>query len=225
MRKSWNKIFYEYGEKVGECIYLYEVYSKTGVRRAMFKCYCGVIFESRIDHVKGRRTKTCGCGWERAVAKSRVKHEMRNSPLYHRWTGMNNRCNNPNDPQYNNYGERGIRVCDAWRRNFKVYHDYMISLPHALEDGYSIDRIDNNGNYEPGNIRWATKHIQNTNKRKNQSNSSGYIGVYRHGNRYSSSIVVYGQKNYFGRFNFLEDALDARNNFIIKNQLTEYEIQ
>ena len=78
---------------------------------------------------------------------------------------MRARCNNPNNKSYKNYGARGITVCDEWNRDFQTYWNYVSKLDHYGEEGYTLDRIDNNKGYEPGNVRWATKSEQERNKR------------------------------------------------------------
>lgn len=67
------------------------------------------------------------------------------------------------------YGGRGITVCEEWRNDFVAFYNYVSALPHYNDDGYSLDRIENNGNYEPGNVRWATRAVQNNNRRNNRS--------------------------------------------------------
>lgn len=82
---------------------------------------------------------------------------------------MKQRCNNPNDHGYKNYGGRGIKVCKEWEDSFQAFYDYVSVLPHFGEEGRSLDRIDNEGDYEPGNVRWATRKEQNFNKRTNKN--------------------------------------------------------
>jgi hypothetical protein len=94
---------------------------------------------------------------------------------YNSWSSMKKRCFNINNPDYKYYGGRGITVCDEWKKSFKSFFEYIGEKP---KDGkrYSIDRIDVNGNYEPGNVRWADGVTQARNRRP-RYNKTGYQGV------------------------------------------------
>lgn len=101
------------------------------------------------------------------VIKEKLKHpsnRVRHS-LYPVWRAMIDRCNSPNNRAYKNYGGRGIKVCQRWMDDFLYFVEDMGERPK----GYSLDRIDNNGDYCPDNCRWTTRHIQNCNKRDNTS--------------------------------------------------------
>lgn len=130
------------------------------------KCKCGEIFISQPSYTSGRCKK---CGIEKAAKLNRKhgespKHGRNATRLYEIWTGMKNRCYNPNNHSYYAYGERGIKVCAEW-------HEYLKFKEWAMNNGYSdnlsIDRIDVNCDYEPGNCRWATQKEQMRNTRKN----------------------------------------------------------
>ena len=95
--------------------------------------------------------------------KGHLKHGLRNTRLYRIWANIKTRCYNENDPHFERWGKRGIKMCDEWRNDFKVFYDW--SMSHGYSDELTIDRIDNDGNYEPKNCRWTTIKEQNKNKR------------------------------------------------------------
>jgi len=84
------------------------------------------------------------------------------SPEYRVWAGLIRRCENPRDRNFGNYGGRGIRVCFQWRQSYRAF---VADVGRRPSERHSIDRIDVNGNYEPGNVRWATKKVQARNVR------------------------------------------------------------
>jgi len=114
--------------------------------------------------------------------ENRTKH-----PLYHTYNNMKKRCMNPNSIDFINYGGRGIKIADKWLApyGFKNFSDYVGDRPM----GMSLDRIDNNGNYEPGNVRWATRIEQNSNQRMKKNNKTGYRGVYENGYSYIARVA------------------------------------
>ena len=144
-------------------------------------------------------------------------------PLWKHYHNMMNRCYNNNVREFVNYGGRGITVCGEWAENPWAYYEYVESLPDFGVDGYTVDRIDNDGNYEPGNLRWTDRRTQNLNRRKNKNNTTGYTGVARFKkNRVSAEITV-NYKNYkIGYFDTAAQANAARVDYLIENELHEY---
>lgn len=118
------------------------------------KCpYCGTFFDVRITNLRIGQ-KSCGC------KKGNIKHMMKGTRPYQTWRGMKDRCTNPNTKYWKRYGGRGIKICKEWL-NFECFWKDM---KDTYDDTLSIDRIDNNGDYEPSNCRWATMEEQSINK-------------------------------------------------------------
>jgi hypothetical protein len=120
------------------------------------RCECGNTTIVAGSDLRRGGTKSCGCG-------RRTQGGGHKAPEYSTWKMMKARCYNTNNAEYKNYGARGITVCDRWRHSFVNFLNDMGPRPFA---GASIDRIDNNGNYELGNCRWATPLEQGQNTRK-----------------------------------------------------------
>ena len=116
---------------------------------------------------KGSLTASCGfCHTSPPVKEYKIRRR-----IYHVWSGIKERCNNPNSQAYKDYGGRGIKICDDWNNNFDAFYGYMSKLEHFNEPGRSIDRINNDGDYCPGNVRWATAKEQANNQRKRRKNN------------------------------------------------------
>ena len=127
--------------------------------RWLCKCECGkekVIFSSAL---KSGHTKSCGCLNLENVKKSNMKYNKYGSREYNSWASMKRRCTDPNAINYKYYGGRGITYCKRWEK-FENFYEDMGPRP----EGKSINRIDNDGNYEPKNCKWSTSTEQNNNK-------------------------------------------------------------
>lgn len=150
----------------GRTFGLLEVVERTGAirhRQALWRCRCvcgGEIARTSTALTKGVTT-SCGCATSEAISRGRRTHGQSKSGLYRRWMAMNTRCTNPNADNYGRYGGRGISVHPEWRRFEAFERDMGVGFSSELE----LDRIDTNGNYEPGNCRWVPRTVNSLNKR------------------------------------------------------------
>jgi len=149
------------GDKFNRWTIIREVEQQWKHRMFQCKCSCGTTKVITLQSLKRGASKSCGC----LLKETTTKHGMWKSPEYNTWAKIKQRCHNPKDRAWHNYGRRGIKVCKEWRRSFEVFFAYVGKRPSA---NHSLDRYPNNdGNYEPGNVRWATASEQRLNKRPN----------------------------------------------------------
>lgn len=144
---------------------------------------------------------------------SHIRHGDRYSPEYMSWLHMKQRCTNPKDRAYKNYGGRGIKVCEAWLSDYRVFLQNMGRKPTPQ---HSIDRKDNDGDYTPDNCRWATSLEQNINQRVRKDNTSGYRGVYARGKKWAAYVRHSGLAINLGVFDDPTEAAYVRDQVAIQ---------
>ena len=195
--------------------------SKKKARFGRYKCgFCGTEFKANTQGILRGKTKSCGCYKKRRISEANKTHGLGSTRLYSIWKEIRRRTLNPKHKSYNNYGGRGITICDEW---LDVQNFYNWALLNGYEEnkGLSIDRIDVNGNYCPENCRWTTQTIQNRNQRIYKNNTSGYKGVSfnKREGKYVAQINVDKKQISLGHFQTAEDGAIAYNNYIIENNL------
>ena len=132
------------------------------------KCSCGTECVRDIVYLSGKtRAPSCGC-WRHQIlsagaTKRATRHGCTGTPEHRAWLDMKCRCSSESHACWHHYGGRGIRVCPEWMASFEAFLDHIGPRPSKT---HSLDRVDNDGNYEPGNVRWATRKQQNSNMRR-----------------------------------------------------------
>lgn len=153
------------GNRYGRLTVIERAESPMEERHWLCLCDCGNKAVCSTGNLRSGNSRSCGCYQRDKARKRATKHGHRGERLNWVWSSMKQRCSNPNNVGYKNYGGRGIMVCEEWQ-------EYEPFRKWALENGYSegllLDRQDNNGNYEPKNCRWVTRIEQNRNKRSNR---------------------------------------------------------
>ena len=193
--------------------------SKRKERFGVYKCgFCGNEFRARTSSVKFGNTKSCGCYNKRRLSETHKTHGLKSTRLYNIWSKLKGRVLNPKNKSYKDYGGRGVSICDEW---LDVQNFYDWAMSNGYSDELSIDRIDNDGKYEPSNCRWATQTIQNRNRRISKNNTSGYKGVSYNKRRgdYRAQIMVNLKSIHLGYFKTAVEGAIAYNNYIIENNL------
>ena len=158
-----KKIKVEPGKTFGRWTILSPAEPKGKRRRSFWKCecLCGVIKEVSQISLRRGASKSCGCLRIDNLSETLTKHGMSFTKEYQAWRDMKDRCKNPNNKHYKHYGGRNIQVCQRWAENFQNFYNDLGEKP----EGTSLDRLDPDGNYEPGNVMWRSFKKQTDNRR------------------------------------------------------------
>lgn len=145
---------------------------KFGNTFVICECVCGNKKRINSANLRHNKTNSCGCIHKENVSKKmkeiQYKHGLSNHNLMRCLAGMKNRCYNEKVENYKNYGGRGIKICDEWnQKKIGFINFYNWSINNGYKEGLTIDRINNDGNYEPSNCRWVTNEVQQRNKSNN----------------------------------------------------------
>lgn len=177
-------------------------------RFGLYRCSCGKEVEIVMSRVKNEKTKSCGCLSSETTTNRNFSHGMSQHLLYGVWCSTKQRCTNKHFSSYYSYGGRGISIYEEWKNNFISFYNW--SIENGYKHGLEIDRINNNGNYEPNNCQWITsdENMEIGKRRKYSNNKSGYVGV-SFCNTNKKWIAKIKNKK-LGYFETMEDAIESR---------------
>lgn len=184
-------------------------------KKVSWRCLCDCGKETNVltTNLTTNRIKSCGCLKDQKLIERSTKHNQRHTKLYEVWKTMKQRCFNPNNKGYKNWGGRGIVVCNEWKDNYQAFYEW--SMNNGYKEGLSIDRINNDGNYEPSNCRWADKITQCNNTRQNikLSLNGKTQSIYDWCLEYNAPVKLVKQRIYSKKWD-LEKALTTPKHFV-----------
>lgn len=174
------------------------------------ECSCGNTKVVRGDHLRDRRTQSCDCLRIDKVKEAIITHGLGKHPLYKVWSDMKTRCYNPKSKNYQNYGGMGTTVCDRWKESFQ---DFYNDVSEGYEKGLELDRTNNDGDYEPANVRWVTPHQNLMNRGSHKDSTSKYKGVFwnKSASKWVAQVTKDGKRHHLGYFTDETEAALAYN--------------
>jgi len=190
--------------------------SKEKRRYGIYRCECGNEFRALTYNVKNGKIVSCRCYWKQLI----TTHGATKHKLFSVWNGIIARTTNENEKSFKDYGARGIKMCDEWINSPQAFFAWCYE--NGYEKGLQIDRINNDGNYEPLNCRFVIKNINARNTRILKStNTSGYRGVswHKRDKVWAAGIGLNGKRKYIGSFATPLEAAIAYDRFVIENNL------
>ena len=150
-------------------LFIKDIGSEKGHKIGLYECsFCNKNIIKRKSSVLAGKVKSCGCMTNKIRANNNTKHGLGGTKIYKVWHSMVSRCQNVKSQSYHLYGARGITVCDEWINNVTLFNKWCIET--GYQEGLEIDRIDNNGNYEPNNCRWISSKQNARNRRQSKLN-------------------------------------------------------
>lgn len=189
--------------------------SKRKHRYGLYQCqYCGKEWESMISSIKSGLVKSCGC----LSKNNNISHGLGYHPLYKTWIMMKHRCYDSKTVGYENYGGRGIKVCERWLD----IKNFVEDMYPSWEEGLTLDRINTNGNYEIDNCRWSDKKTQARNTRDIcKNNTSRFRGVTfnKRATKWKAQIKVNSKSIYLGYYTTALEAAKAYETYVRLNNL------
>lgn len=203
------------GQRFGRLIVIGDGIHKNWVHKWECKCDCGNVVFVATAHLTGGHTKSCGCLQKENTLKASFVHGKSKERIHKEWRGILHRCKNPSASHYENYGGRGITVCEEWKGENGFVNFYNWSMENGYSDKLTLDRIDNDKGYSPDNCRWVT-HMENCRNRGARKDSvTGYAGVQERvmadgSIKYRVSITANYKRINIGHFSRLEEAIAAR---------------
>jgi hypothetical protein len=207
-----RKLEVKLGDRFGRLTIINEMrilIEPSGIRRRRFKlqCDCGKVCEARLLSLTSGNTRSCGCLLVEIRRVASRTHGHARTPIYVIWIDMIQRCENPSRKSYRHYGGRGIKVCERWH----TFENFLADMGERPSPQHQLNRLNNEGDYEPGNVEWTDDlKAQKRNQRRRSNYASRYYGVGREGlNKWRARIYLDGKAHYLGAFDTEEEAARA----------------